>query len=342
MKQRSYPETRSALWSSLCLRFAQAFFPQRYARLGIVVAVSGGADSVALLRLITDVWDSHPDTDRRQLVAAHYNHATRGEDSAEDQRFVAALAQSLRIDFVTDTCQDAAAGAAGEESLRERRYDFLRRVVAARGARCVLTAHTADDQVETVLHHLLRGTGPSGLCGIPALRTLAEDFVLHRPLLTTRRTELRAGLSELGQRWREDPSNDDVDYQRNWIRNALLPQIRSRYPAADQAILRLVHSQTQWQQTLRGQAQRWIDARAVIIDDQVTIRRGPIEPSVFALAMTLIWQRSSWPRQSLGAKHYRAIAALVAGDRDAAVSLPGAIRAEAADADRVLIHRPHP
>jgi tRNA(Ile)-lysidine synthase len=341
MKQQPDRGGTPAIWPSLCQRFAQAFDPQRHARLGIVIAVSGGADSIALLRLIADVWDTHEKTDRRQLIVAHFNHATRGEDSDADQRFVGELAQSLEIEFVTETLglPYGTQEASDEESLRKRRYDFLRRTVAARGGRCVLTAHTADDQVETVLHHLFRGTGPAGLCGIPAARTLAEDFMLLRPLLSISKADLRAGLIEIGQPWREDHSNNDSDYQRNWIRNELLPQIRSRYPAADDAILRLVQSQSQWHQALRRHAQRWIDDQLAFVDDQIRIRRGPVEPPVFGLALTMIWDRAGWPRQSLSAMHFQSMAALVAGDGDAAVNLPGNVRAEAADDGLVVVRR---
>ncbi len=370
MDQRSPSVSRFAVWSTLSQHLAKAFPPEQHARLRIVVGVSGGADSVALLRLLAELWQSHPRTDHRHLIAAHYNHGVRGESSAEDQRFVAALAKSLAVEFATETDPDALSqrptdsgdsAEGGEQSaqplletppgdvdlpaswsegaMRQRRYQFLHRIVAARGARCLLTAHTADDQIETVLHHLFRGTGPAGLCGIPETRPLGHDFVLRRPLLSVGRLQLRAGLTEIGQTWREDQSNDNHDYQRNWIRGELLPQIRSRYPAADGAILRLVETQNQWHQNLHRQAMQWLDERVVFVDQQVRIERGAVDPAVFALALTTIWDRCGWPRQALAAKHHQAVAALVAGEQRTAVTLPGAIRAAAAGKATVVISR---
>jgi len=224
--------------------------------------------------------------------------------------------------------------------MRQRRYRFLHRIVAARGARCLLTAHTADDQIETVLHHLFRGTGPAGLCGIPETRPLGHDFVLRRPLLGLGRLQLRAGLKEIGQTWREDASNDNHDFQRNWIRGELLPQIRGRYPAADGAILRLVETQNQWHLNLHRQAVQWLEERAVFADQQVQLARGPVDPAVFALALTSIWDRFGWPRQALTAKHHQAVAALVAGVQRTAVTLPGEIRAAIVGKTTVVISRP--
>lgn len=355
-------QPRLAVWSALSQHLAQQFPPDKHARLRIVVGVSGGADSVALLRLLAELWQSHPRTDHRHLIAAHYNHGLRGEHSAEDQRFVAALAKSLAVEFATETDPDApvqpssgrgesppppspaSTGDAesppgSEAAMRQRRYRFLHRIVAARGARCLLTAHTADDQIETVLHHLFRGTGPAGLCGIPETRSLGQDFVIRRPLLGLGRAQLRAGLIEIGQTWREDASNDHHDYQRNWIRGELLPQIRGRYPAADGAILRLIETQNQWYQNLQRQAMQWLEDCVVFADQQVQLPRGPVDPAVLALVLTSIWDRCGWPRQALATKHHQAVAALVTGAQRTAVTLPGAIRAAVAGKGTVVISR---
>lgn len=355
-------------WSRLCKKFAAAFPPERHAGMGLVVAVSGGADSVALLRLLVDIWTAGPSTHRRSISVAHFNHATRGTESDGDQRFVAKLAEDLGIEFNTRSAEDWVADRAclvadspasgspaigfptSEEQFRRQRYRFLRECVASRGARYLLTAHTADDQVETLLHHLLRGTGPAGLCGIPARRPLGEDFLLVRPLLEFRRQALRDGLEEIGQAWREDSSNDELVYQRNWIRGELLPLIRDRYPLADDAILRLVDTQSRWQQALREQAQQWFDAHVRILPPGVHVRRGPVAPAVLGLAIGMIWDRLEWPRQRLAKFHHQLLwqlvcspSADVAPDRNreanrapVATDLPGGIRARVL-ADEVRI-----
>lgn len=282
--------------------------------MGIVVAVSGGGDSVALLRMIVDVWTAASLAVDRLITVAHFNHGVRGERSDHDQRFVAELAARLGTRFVTETAaaeRDAASPATDEASLRKRRYDFLTRVVAGEGARCVLTAHTADDQIETLLHHLFRGTGPAGACGIPASRPLATDFLVVRPLLAFRGSELRDGLDELGQTWCRDQTNDDPDYRRNWIRGELLPQIRQRYPAADEALLRFIESQCQWRATLDRMAENWVAERVSFADQSVSIGRGTTDAAMFGLAVAKIWDRQRWPRQSLAASHYRQLRHLI-------------------------------
>lgn len=356
-------------WHRLCQQFATAFPPERHAGMDLVVAVSGGADSVALLRLLVSVWAAEPTTRRRSISVAHFNHATRGTESDGDQRFVAKLALDLGIDFSTQSaepevddrsCQVADSPAsdspaidspASEEHFRRQRYRFLQECVASRGARCLLTAHTADDQVETLLHHLLRGTGPAGLCGIPARRPLGEDFLLVRPLLGFRRQALREGLEEIGQAWREDRSNAELVYQRNWIRGELLPLIRDRYPVADDAILRLVDTQSRWQQALQEQAQQWLDGHVRILPPGVHIRRGPVAPAVLGLAVGTIWDRLEWPRQRLAKIHHQLLWQLVcspssdiapnqngAANRDlVATDLPGGIRARVVATDEVRI-----
>src|SRR5436189_3233901 len=108
---------------------------------------------------------------------------------------------------------------------RRVRYDFLASVARETGAAWVATGHTADDQAETVLHRLLRGTGLKGLAGIPARRALAPGVDVVRPLLKVRRAEVLAFLQETGQRFRQDTSNVDPRFTRNRIRHELLPSL---------------------------------------------------------------------------------------------------------------------
>jgi len=188
------------------------------------VAVSGGADSVALLRLLEGIRDALGIT----LLVVHFDHSLRGAESEADARFVAELAAARGLQFILAK-EDAAAEAARlglnlEDAARRLRYSFFERVVAEGRATRIATAHTADDQAETVLARLFRGTGPAGLAGI---YPLAGHVV--RPLLATRRAELRAYLRELGQSWREDSTNRDLRRQRARIREQLLPVLERDY-----------------------------------------------------------------------------------------------------------------
>jgi tRNA(Ile)-lysidine synthase len=344
MSESDYPTQAAVTWPLLCQQFAEFFSPSVYGRSGIVVAVSGGADSVALARLLVACWSTATAADLTQLVIAHYNHSLRGADSDGDQQFVAELAGQLGVRFVTD--QDSRSGTQAvavtdEASLRSRRYEFLRRTMKTLGARCIVTAHNADDQVETILHHLFRGTGPVGMCGIPASRTIDHDFLLIRPLLGFRSASLRDGLRQIGQTWREDHTNVETQYRRNWIRGELLPLIRSRYHAVDEAIGRMSDSQRDWHRLIHDQAVQWVEQHVTIVGSQAIVQRGQVEPAVLGLAVSLIWDRMGWPRQSLGANHYRTITRLVNRSRVEGSTLPGAIRVTFVASD-LVVFEPEP
>ena len=184
----------------------------------VAVAVSGGADSVALLRLLESLRDALGIS----LLVVHFDHALRGAESDADAQFVAELARARGLEFIVAR-EDVAAAAARhrwnlEDAARRLRYAFFERVVSEGHATRIAVAHTADDQAETVLAHLFRGTGPAGLAGI---YPLAGAVV--RPLLRTRRQDLRGYLDSLGQPWREDSTNRDLSRQRARIREQLLP-----------------------------------------------------------------------------------------------------------------------
>ncbi len=188
------------------------------------VAVSGGADSVALLQIL------HGARQKLgvKLLVVHFDHCLRGAESDADAEFVARLARGCGLPFVLDR-QDVAAAAKRnkwnlEDAARRLRYAFFERLVRDGQADRIAVAHTADDQAETVLAHLIRGTGPTGLGGIyPAAASVV------RPLLAIRRQELRDYLEEYGQSWREDSTNQDVRRVRARIRTRLVPLLEREF-----------------------------------------------------------------------------------------------------------------
>ncbi len=188
------------------------------------VAVSGGADSVALLRLLDGVRKRLGIT----LIVVHFDHCLRGAESEADAKFVSELARRMALDMVVKR-EDVAAAAAKhkwniEDAARRLRYAFFESVVEEGKATRIGVAHTADDQAETVLAHLLRGSGPAGLAGIyPVAGTIV------RPLLWCRRENLRKYLRELKQDWREDATNRDVRRMRARIREQLLPLLEKDF-----------------------------------------------------------------------------------------------------------------
>lgn len=196
------------------------------------LGVSGGADSVALLRIFTEL---QPRLGITTLVL-HFNHQLRGPEAEEDERFVKALAEKFHVEFVAGRADVAGEarlhGWNLEDGARRLRYQFFMSVAEARCLNRVAVAHTANDQAETVLSHLLRGTGLTGLAGI---YPVAGSIV--RPLLELERGELRAYLSDLGQPWREDSTNEDTSRTRARIRHQLIPLLTRDFDAA--AVLRL-------------------------------------------------------------------------------------------------------
>jgi tRNA(Ile)-lysidine synthase len=197
----------------------------------VAVAVSGGADSVALLRLLLQSSDELGIV----LSVAHFNHKIRGRDADEDEAFVRVLAETHDLPFhaaSADTPQFAREHHLGlEAAARQLRHDFFRELIGQNKASKVATAHTLDDQAETVLLRLMRGAGTKGLAGIyPAVKVEGGSIV--RPLLGARRAEVRSYLESLGQSWREDVTNTDLSLTRNRVRHKLLPLIESEFGAA--------------------------------------------------------------------------------------------------------------
>src|SRR5271170_2613276 len=197
----------------------------------VAVACSGGADSTALLRVLLE---------RRHslglaLSVAYMNHGIRGAESDQDEACVGALA--CRFDLVfhlrrVDTPAAARANHQGlEESARDLRYSWFWELLAAGQADAVVTAHTLDDQAETLLQRLLRGAWTEGLSGIhPVLKQVKQPGVVLRPFLATTRREIEGWLRAIGQPWREDATNRDLTFTRNRLRHELLPQLASYNP----------------------------------------------------------------------------------------------------------------
>jgi tRNA(Ile)-lysidine synthase len=192
-----------------------------------VVGVSGGPDSTALLVAAAP---------RRPVVAAHFNHALRGAEADADAAFVAELAGRLGVPFVTEKA-DPPAGP-DENTARKARYDFLTRVARSRGSSVVAVAHTADDQAETFLMRLIRGSGTLGLGAMAPSRRLAEGVLLVRPFLSVTRAEILAYLQKKRVAYRIDATNYDTARLRARIRAELLPQLRTYNPRIVEVLCR--------------------------------------------------------------------------------------------------------
>ena len=211
-----------------------ARFPQLRGK-RVLVAASGGADSTALALALQELG--------ARIVLAHVHHGIRGRAAAADARFVAALAKKLGAPFVLGKFDVPAAARPAGESLemaaRRLRRDFLVATAKRRKIRFVATGHTADDQAETVLLRIARGTSVAGLAGIPHVARQA-GVVFLRPLRDATRAQIIAFLKSRRQPWREDATNAADFALRNRVRHELLPLLEKRLnPAVRQALLRL-------------------------------------------------------------------------------------------------------
>ena len=183
-----------------------------------LLGLSGGADSVALLMmLLPAIREGHI-----QIEAVHVNHGLRGKDSDGDERFCSELCKKEGIPLYT--CKAELSGRRDEASARAARYEIIRKRYLETGADGLILAHHADDQAETYLMRLLRGSGTDGLACMKADETVGGIRIL-RPMLGMRREEIRQALQADGIAWREDASNRDPRYLRNRIRQELIPEM---------------------------------------------------------------------------------------------------------------------
>lgn len=269
------------------------------------VGVSGGADSVALLRLL------HSRSDLR-LIVAHLDHETRAAQSTADAAFVSDLARRLDLACVVSRRSEVEPRlvhppANPSARFRMCRLRFFAEVVEAHRLKGVLLAHHADDQAETVFQRLIRGSGWMGLGGMEPFTPVGQ-LVIGRPLLGVRGARLRNWLSEIGQPWREDASNQSAVYQRNRVRVLL-----SRHPDLRDRLIELASAVQSLRKWVRATAPRWGDSIAsaeltgwpsLVVDHalrQWLVDRGVpaelIEPPVVRRLRTMIEDAASPPRQ---------------------------------------------
>lgn len=296
----------------------------------VLVAVSGGPDSVALWRGL----ETLAQTFDLKLVAAHLNHQLRGADSEADAAWVQELADARQLKLVV-RCLDVSGRVAVtketiEEAARAMRYGALIEIAQTMDCSAVAVGHSADDQVETVLHHLFRGTGLAGLRGIPRTRSLADGLVLTRPMLAITRAEIVEWLAEIQQPARTDASNADSQFTRNRIRLELLPWLeRELNPQVRRAILQLAQQADEAASWLREQATAVLH-RVLAEHSEDSLRLDATLLSqesrcVIREVLLLAWQRNNWPMRRMSFEIWQRLADLVLNG--GAMHLPGSIDA---------------
>lgn len=320
----------------------------------VVVAVSGGADSTALLLALDEL--SKAGLLKLGLTVAHLDHGLRGERSEEDARWVEELAGRLGHRALVGRASVGERAARGRDNLeqaaRRARYEFLSEAARAEGACAVVAAHTLDDQAETVLLNLLRGSGAEGLGGIRAERTLTEEseVLLLRPLLVwARRAETEGYCRARGVGFRADEMNEDERFARVRVRRKLLPLLETFNPRAAEALARTaellredaaaleVAAARLLEEATRGDAGEF-DERAADKNDENQIGGvRPLRVEVLASASAALRRRAlrQWIARGRGGlrrvelAHVVAVEHLLEGVRGGRVAeLPGGARVE--------------
>jgi len=289
----------------------------------VVVAVSGGADSLCLLHVLVRLSDRL----HLRLHVAHLDHMLRGAASRDDAAFVAATAQSLGLPCTVEA-RDVAAWKRDrrcslEEAAREVRYRFLHEVACRVGAESVATGHTRDDAVETLLLHLIRGSGLRGLRGLEAESTVPvagagtgepETVRIVRPLLRVSRAETAEYCRLIGLEPRKDASNDSPSHLRNRIRLELLPQCRGLNPRFDDALLRLGQAATYDDEHLEEEARRTYDSIADASPDCVQLNLkgfAGASPAIQARLVRRAHEQVAGDLRDVSTEHVRAVRRLV-------------------------------
>lgn len=291
----------------------------------LLVAVSGGPDSSALLAALVELAPSRGLT----VTAAHVDHGLRGAESVADAARVATLAGRLGVAFVSRAIA-LTPGAGLEARARRARYRALAAMAAETRATRIVTAHTQDDQVETLFLRLLRGSGRRGLGGMRPVRG-----VLFRPLLAVTRADVRRFLAERSLPFAVDPTNADLRHARNRIRRLVVPFLRAEFnPRLDASLAALAERLRDEDDFLAAAATARV---AMLTRDGALQIAVADEPRALARRIVRTWLERD-ARRSVGALHVERVLQLAAGGRPGTVAIPGPARV-VREGD-VLVRRP--
>ncbi len=289
------------------------------------VGVSGGVDSTALLHLAVKALGAE------RVVALHFEHGIRGEAARADEAFVCEYAASLSVRCVVGRADVPALAKQNKVSVetqaRRCRKQFFQELMDGGEVDCIALAHNSDDQKETVLMHLLRGCGIAGLVG------MRSEFPYFRPLLDVSRRQIIAYATQNGLVWREDATNADLQYDRNYVRKVLIPAIEERYDA--NSLLRLSQIASQTEAYL---------AKTISTDGVRVGRRAAFVPiaqcsPVVGERLVIAACKAAGLTEDLESKHVFDILALISSQNGAEICLPNGYRA-AREYDELAIYLP--
>ncbi|MCC6492346.1 MAG: tRNA lysidine(34) synthetase TilS [Pirellulales bacterium] len=329
-----------------------AWPPTGWADVHVLVAVSGGPDSMALLRALLAL--KLDCGGRGRVFAAHINHALRGDASDADEAWLheqcVDLGTPLRTERVSAAALATRQGDGLEAAARQVRYRLLTAIAERTGCRFVVTAHTQDDQVETVLFRLLRGTGLRGLAGIRRSRPLSASVTLMRPMLDCRRSSVLAFLEAIGQTYRSDATNHDRRFARNRTRGELLPYLREHFNAeVDAAIVRTAGLAAEAQEIVDGVAAGVLSRCREAIEGRHAVRpasgfRLGVSPLVdqplliVAEVLRQAWRLEKLPEQNMTQRWWRQLTEYaIAAKPHPALNLPGGFCATRPLATEIMV-----
>lgn len=272
----------------------------------ILVALSGGADSSLLLSLCASYAKEHP----HKIYAAHVNHCIRGEDADADEKFCARLCEKLGVEFfslradVPNIAKES--GESVEGAARRIRYDFFAKIMRENSIPLLVTAHNADDNLETQIFNLARGSGLTGLSGIPRVRE-CEGGTLVRPILDIPKREVLSLCQEYGIDFVTDKTNSDTDYSRNRIRALIIPELEKLTSSPQRAALRCADALREDEKFLASLSEDFVQKNSVADGlDARALAEAP-KPIRFR-AIKILASRAGL--SSLEAVHYDAVSEL--------------------------------
>jgi len=287
-----------------------------------LLALSGGADSMALLYMLVSLRDAG----RITLSACHVNHGIRGDEADADEQFVRESCESLRVPCVVRHID--LKGRTDENTAREARWQALEDAVRETGAEALILAHHRRDQAETLMMRLMRGAGPEGMRGMLADER-RDGYRLIRPMLEIDPERLKEALREDGKTWREDSTNVDSRYLRNDIRTRLIPLMEEMAPGATGRIARAAGLAAGEQEALKEMTDRFL--RDVMTEEGDLNTDGMRElPEPVKTRILRGWWRRVGPERDERALSYdqtRALSSLETAEYGTTINLPGGWRA---------------
>ena len=301
----------------------------------VLLAFSGGADSSALLHLLAN----DAKVNGYPLFAAHFNHKIRGEEALRDLEFCRAKSKEYGIPFFEGEADVPTLakqhGASLEAEAREQRYSFFAKVMRENGIPMLVTAHHAGDLVESVMLHLLRGSGLSGLCGIAPSRPFDDGFTLVRPLLECEKEDILDYCKENGIDFVTDSTNLDTSYQRNAVRACITPKMRELQPELSKVVGRMCSSLKSADDFLSQSALEYIENECS--DSGIPLSSfNQLHPAKKAKVLSLCFAKKS--KKMLEHTHIDALISLCErATPHSRLSLPDSIRAQIEDKNLIFV-----